>query len=51
MDTPTAAIIEAHFPWYVDSCDTDNIDCQCGHPISGGLAEWSTHVAEQLHHV
>lgn len=41
-------IIERHFPWYLDDADTDNLDCQCGHQISGGIAEWSSHVAADV---
>jgi len=26
--------VEQHFPWYVDSADTDNLDCQCGEKIA-----------------
>lgn len=40
--------VENHFPWYVDSSDTDNLDCQCGYRVSGGIAEWADHVAAVL---
>ena len=38
---------ERHFPWYVDSSDTDNIDCQCGDPCDG-IAGWATHIARAI---
>ena len=47
MPSP-AETIEGHFPWYVDSCDTDNLDCQCGWTTNQGIQAWSTHLAEQL---
>ena len=38
-----AIAVEHHFPWYIDSSDTSNIDCQCGHPCDG-MAGWATHL-------
>lgn len=37
---------ENHFPWYIDSSDTDNIDCQCGHPCDG-IAGWADHITKE----
>lgn len=37
--------VESHFPWYIDSSDTDNIDCQCGQPCEG-IAGWARHMTE-----
>lgn len=45
MTTPLRC--EHHFPWYIDSADTDNIDCQCGQPCDG-IAGWATHISNQL---
>lgn len=39
--------IEQHFPWYIDSTDTDNIDCQCGEACDG-IAGWATHITNTL---
>lgn len=36
---------ENHFPWYVDSSDTDNIDCDCG-AACDGVGGWATHMAQ-----
>lgn len=38
---------ERHFPWYVDSADTDNLDCQCGSKCDG-IAGWATHISTEL---
>lgn len=40
-------LAENHFPWYIDSSDTDNIDCQCG-AACNGLAGWARHITNQL---
>jgi hypothetical protein len=45
MSTPE--FFEQHFPWYIDSSDTDNLDCQCG-AACDGLAGWSTHLAKEM---
>lgn len=37
-----------HFPWYIDSDDTTNIDCECGERIGGGITEWAVHVHTTL---
>jgi hypothetical protein len=39
--------VETHFPWYIDSSDTENIDCQCGHPCNG-IAGWADHITKEL---
>jgi hypothetical protein len=41
-----AIAAEHHFPWYIDSSDTSNIDCQCGHPCDG-IAGWADHTAKE----
>jgi hypothetical protein len=41
-----AIAAEHHFPWHIDSSDTSNIDCQCGHPCDG-IAGWADHTAKE----
>ena len=42
-----AIAVEHHFPWYIDSSDTSNIDCQCGHPCDG-IGGWADHITKEL---
>ena len=41
--------VEQHFPWYVDSSDTDNLDCQCGEKLAG-IGAWASHLAARVAH-